>query len=1336
MNFKNLSILLLLFFLQGQIFSQENTSNLDNTSLIDAANKHDLSLVNPLKILSEGQDILSTLETSLQNTQEQLQKPFPEQSAEEATPENIEEKIKALIELEKLIQEKQSLREEALSQLQKYKTQLEENKERANVVLNLLQEFVQLLKEIELRITTKALDPQNLPPNLQNKKVQNLQTQKEQIEKSIALWDVQQQKIPARIKTMQDNAVKEQQKQQQLRQQIVLLQKKALIYQKKTQIRKELEEKKPDMLLALLSSTGPDVVKKASDFDKKLTVFNEKKSELQKLQTDTQPDYSKIKTESKIPSTIEAEKHWKSSQLILDYKKNSLNKQQQSIKLMTKLIEEAQALSEQYTQFYDSLLKLDTLIDILTPSQQDKLSALPIEDYKKLIEQQNNQREDFHYDQQISQWQEQIKGTQQQIAKLTKEIEETQQEVEKLKKVYEEEKKWEKWVADVDKLNEGELNKKLTSYLSSAQEKHKKIKEFQQTVSTLNILLTAQKQAIHKIQSPIVVYSQQALQDLYTQAQRCIEQIATEKQYKISLRLDRNISNADLKTHLQKLTQIARGFPGKMPEGEIEQLEQQLDFFSNVLTVAKEKQSAQQKLRQILNDISQQQQLQLIQMQERMLELRKAYGAATEFQIRLGKKEISAIPEEVKNVPAKGELVAIDTEIHSAQEKNSAIQKTIEEHNKSIEQTAQYVKHIEARISIILEKLKYLQKRHNMEESFTAKELTNTQQQQQQQAIYETKLTYEIWWVSLLSFFSSKEAEQQEKLLNSYFSDLVTLKRKMENLEKRTLLNQSLIKTADKEQQTLQSYELNSPQQELDMRLARIEARLKPSSLQKDILNSFFPNTKENITLPSSLNNEERQEYVSTAADEVFRSWVTLLTYQAQKNAVEYDTSKLGIETEIAKYKEDIGRIDSRKRQIKPDIKKLTGHSEDSLDSLDPIERPKTKDQEHRYLKGEIYYTQQLQANALLHSAFISICNLILIPILALLLIRTLNRVGEKIIHRVTASSYSNQKVREQRAQTLLGILKTTWTALVFIIAGIYMLEQFRIDITPIIASAGVLGLALAFGAQTLVRDYISGFFILLENQYATGDMVEIDGITGCVIKITLRLTILRAFDGTIHFFPNGTVQHISNKSKNSRAVIDIGVAYSTPVDKVLEILNQVAIDMRQDPEVGPMVLEEYQIQGLNNFGDSAITYRMWIKTTPGDQWAVKRATQRRIKIYFDKHDVEIPFPQRVLYTPKALSAEEQQQKSSQVEEIYENAKTQLTPVQQVQKEQQALIEEKKNSPIPAEELEELEDSEELEDDSDVEQENQEHDEEQDEEPSTSQTKTKKRKRKKKKKKK
>merc|ERR1711976_757108 len=130
-------------------------------------------------------------------------------------------------------------------------------------------------------------------------------------------------------------------------------------------------------------------------------------------------DYSKIKTESKIPSTIEAEKHWKSSNLILDYKKNSLKKLQESVALMTKLIEEAQTLGEQYTQFYDTILKLDTLIDILTPSQQEKLSDLPIEDYKKLIAQQQEKRQHFlHYDQQISKWQEQIKGTQQQIGKL------------------------------------------------------------------------------------------------------------------------------------------------------------------------------------------------------------------------------------------------------------------------------------------------------------------------------------------------------------------------------------------------------------------------------------------------------------------------------------------------------------------------------------------------------------------------------------------------------------------------------------------------------------------------------------------------------------------------------------------------------------------------------------------------------------------------------------------------------------------------------------------------------------------------------------------------------
>ncbi|WP_372366381.1 mechanosensitive ion channel domain-containing protein [Candidatus Uabimicrobium sp. HlEnr_7] len=1334
MNKKILIIATIISILPIMLYTQENLASLDNKSLLDTANKIDISLQNPLKILNESRDILTTLEASLKSTLEQLDKTSHQESQQPVTPSNIKEKIESLVDLQKRVQEKQSLREETTSQLKKYETQLEETKKRAKTVIHLLQEFEQLLKEIELRITTKSIAPKNLPKNLIEKKAQSVTEQKKRIETSIILWESKKQKIPTRIEAIKKNIKIGQKQQQQLREKKHLYEKQQLTYRKKAEIRQELEKHSPETLLALLSSTAPVITNKAKDLEKKINDISEKNTKLKQLQQDDTPDNKKIEIQSKIPSTIEAEKRWKSTQVILNHKKSQFDKSKSSSTVINDLIKETQDLTKEFNQHYDSILRLDVIVENLTATQQ-KLSDLPIEEYKKLISKQTQKRQTIlSYGKQIDLWQKQGQEVEAKTKKISSELEKINEEVTQLKKAYEEEQKWEKWVIDVDKLSEKQLNNKLTLYLKNAKDTQKKIQEFDQTAKTLNMLLQTQKQIIHDIQSPLVIYSQQALEDLYQQATRSVEQIANEKKYEISLRLDRNVSNENLKKYLKQLTIIARGFPKEISEEELQRLEQQLDFFSNVLTVAQEKESAQKKLQQILGDIYQQRQLQISQMKERMLTLRKAYGAATEFQIRLGKKEILSVPESIKNVPSKGDLLVVEKEIQTLEQNYNATKKIIEQQKRNMEIFHQKTKYIETRISTILEKLKYLQKRQKLSKNYDKKELTNTEEQQYQQAIYEKKIANSDWWINMLSFFGSKEAKQQEKLLDSYFADLVTLERKIKNLEKRGQINQSLIKISNEERKILKEQTLPSPQKKINTHLSEIEAKLKPSSFRQDILNSFFPEETSKISLPQTLSNEQRQEYLPKAVDEVFRNWIASLTYLAQKNAIEYETSKLGLETESARYKEDIGRIESKKRQIIPEVSKLTGHSQKSLYSLDPIEKPQNKEQQSRYLQGEISHTRHLQAQALLHSAFISIMSLIFIPIIALLLIRTLNRVGKNLIYKVTASSYNNNKVREQRAQTLLSTLQTTWTAVVFVIAGIYMLKQFRIDITPIIASAGVLGLALAFGAQTLVRDYISGFFILLENQYVTGDMVEIDGITGCVIKITLRLTIVRALDGTVHFFPNGTFHHISNKSKNSRAVINIGTAYNIPVDKVLEILNQVAIDMRQDPKVGPMVLDDYEIQGLDSFDSSSINYRMWLKTTPGDQWTVKRATQRRIKIYFDKHNIEIPFPQRVLYNPKELSQEQQEQHLLTVEKTFEEAKTQLATPQEIQKQQEALIQEKQKQQVEPEDdniYEEIH-STDSSDNDEIDEEDEENEEKK--ASSTNNLKTKKRKRKKKKK--
>jgi small conductance mechanosensitive channel len=182
----------------------------------------------------------------------------------------------------------------------------------------------------------------------------------------------------------------------------------------------------------------------------------------------------------------------------------------------------------------------------------------------------------------------------------------------------------------------------------------------------------------------------------------------------------------------------------------------------------------------------------------------------------------------------------------------------------------------------------------------------------------------------------------------------------------------------------------------------------------------------------------------------------------------------------------------------------------------------------------------------------------------------------------------------------------------------------------------GIAGLAIGFGAQTLVKDFLTGFFILMENQYRVGDVVKIGDHSGLVEKIKLRTTVLRDLAGAVHIIPNGEVQSVNNMTYEwSRVVLDIGVAYKEDVDKVMAVLQDVGKKMRQDEHFGQIMLEDPQILGVDDFGDSQVTVKMLAKTCPLKQWEVARELRRRIKHAFDREAIEIPFPHRTLFMRK-----------------------------------------------------------------------------------------------------
>jgi small conductance mechanosensitive channel len=221
----------------------------------------------------------------------------------------------------------------------------------------------------------------------------------------------------------------------------------------------------------------------------------------------------------------------------------------------------------------------------------------------------------------------------------------------------------------------------------------------------------------------------------------------------------------------------------------------------------------------------------------------------------------------------------------------------------------------------------------------------------------------------------------------------------------------------------------------------------------------------------------------------------------------------------------------------------------------------------------------------------------------------------------------------QKRITTLTGLLQTLTFSVVWAIVIIMALEQLGLDITPVLASAGILGLAVGFGAQNLVRDVISGFFIILENQIRVGDVAIVNGTGGLVEKISFRTITLRDLSGVVHVFPNGTITTLSNMTKGwSGYVIDVGVAYKEDTDHVSQVMVSVAEELRQDPDFGPKIIEPIEILGVDQFGPSEVVIKARLKTLPIEQWGVGREYRRRLKKAFDAKGIEIPFPHRTLY--------------------------------------------------------------------------------------------------------
>jgi small conductance mechanosensitive channel len=256
----------------------------------------------------------------------------------------------------------------------------------------------------------------------------------------------------------------------------------------------------------------------------------------------------------------------------------------------------------------------------------------------------------------------------------------------------------------------------------------------------------------------------------------------------------------------------------------------------------------------------------------------------------------------------------------------------------------------------------------------------------------------------------------------------------------------------------------------------------------------------------------------------------------------------------------------------------------------------------------------------------------LIVVVVAIVVWLVFKRVGQRYAQRLAERPHSDgpheAAERAQRIETLWSVLRALVAVAIVVVVVLTIMAIWGIPIGPFLAVGTVIGVALGFGAQDMVRDFIAGFLIIAEDQFSVGDVVSIAGVTGTVQEIRLRITVLRDLDGRVHYVPNGKIEVATNYTqKFSQIVVDVSVAYKEDVDRVIAVLDAEAGDFAADPEWSDRILEPPAVLGVNELGESGVEVRVVFVTSPGERWAVRREFLRRIKNRLDAESIEIPFP-------------------------------------------------------------------------------------------------------------
>ncbi len=482
----------------------------------------------------------------------------------------------------------------------------------------------------------------------------------------------------------------------------------------------------------------------------------------------------------------------------------------------------------------------------------------------------------------------------------------------------------------------------------------------------------------------------------------------------------------------------------------------------------------------------------------------------------------------------------------------------------------------------------------------------------------------DVVWESVLAALSRvKKRELFDDSLDTYYRAVTLIDRQVNEYDNGLEAYQELIESCNQERDQIaeapERLEEGLKLRILGYQTARHLAAIAASpSAQLSTEDLFKQTYGVPLPIPEQVHDWDKNYW----ADRLFAAEARLWGHQAWSNATRTLLSKLGLDAEIARY-------DQHKAKIANKIGALKTRRKD--------------------LRSSVAAIRADYSTAIYKAAFRALGYLLLIPVLAWVIIRLVNRFARRIEERVVDGMARDRLTSHERMKTLSSVTRKTVSVVVWITAGLYLLYEIGTPVSTILASAGVLGLAIAFGAQTLIRDFFHGFFILLENQYTIGDWIKVGSIEGTVERLTLRVTVLRDMEGTLHFIPNGAVASVSNMTHGwSQVKMEIGVGYNENIERVSQVILEAATELCQSPEWKDKVLADPVVPGLQSFGDSSLNIRLVVKTQPGVQWGLARALRKRIKERFDEEGIAIPFPQRVIHHVHAADSKTSQENANQ----------------------------------------------------------------------------------------